>query len=91
MEHLLGEIDFLDVSETANWLRVPKSWVYAHADDLGADHLGKYLRFRPGRILERLDAGPIGGPIVNPPTQRPSPTTTINPTSKVRGTITEQK
>jgi hypothetical protein len=79
------------VKDIADYLRVPPSWVYEHADELGAYRLGKYLRFSLPRVLERLEAGSIGRSNVNPPTQRPSSTPTIFPTSKVRGTTTEQK
>jgi excisionase family DNA binding protein len=47
--------DFLTVSEVAARLRVKSSWVYQHADDLGAYRLGKYLRFSWDRVLERLE------------------------------------
>jgi hypothetical protein len=79
------------VQELASLLKVPPSWVYAHADQLGAFRLGKYLRFSLPRVLERLEAGSIGRSIVNPPTQQPFSTPTITPTSTVRGTTTEQK
>lgn len=46
--------ELLNVSEVAIRLRVPKSWVYGHADDIGALRVGKYLRFQWSRVLERL-------------------------------------
>jgi excisionase family DNA binding protein len=46
--------EFLTVQEVADRLRVKVSWVYAHADDLGAYRLGKYLRFSWARVLERI-------------------------------------
>jgi len=49
----------LTVPELADRLRVAPSWVYAHADVLGAYRLGKYLRFDWSRVLERLSTGPI--------------------------------
>jgi hypothetical protein len=50
----------LTVQEIADLLRVKPSWVYDHADDLGAFRLGKYLRFSLPRVLERLEgATPI--------------------------------
>ncbi len=49
--------DLLTISEVAVRLRVKVSWVYAHADDLGAYRLGKYLRFSWGRVLEHLERG----------------------------------
>ena len=56
----LGEIDpvtgieILTVEEIATRLKVKTSWVYTHADELGAYKLGKYLRFSWDRVLERL-------------------------------------
>ena len=44
---------FLTASEVAARLEVKPSWVYRHADDLGASRLGKYLRFSWVRVLER--------------------------------------
>lgn len=78
------QLMLLRVNEIAAWLQVDPSWVYAHADDLGAYRLGKYLRFSLERVLDRLEAGPIGGLIVNPPTPRPqlAPTTQSTPTTK---------
>jgi hypothetical protein len=40
----------------ADLLRVKSSWVYDHADDLGAFRLGKYLRFSLWRLMERLES-----------------------------------
>jgi len=45
----------LTVSEVADLLRVKSSWVYDHADDLGAFRLGKYVRFSLPRLMERLE------------------------------------
>lgn len=47
--------EMLTVKEIAERLRVPSSWVYSHAKDLGAYRLGKYLRFTWDRVLEHLD------------------------------------
>ena len=47
----------LTVSEVADLLRVKSSWVYDHADDLGAFRLGRYLRFSMSRLMERLESG----------------------------------
>jgi hypothetical protein len=41
----------------ADLLRVRSSWVYDHADDLGAFRLGKYLRFSLSRLMEKLESG----------------------------------
>lgn len=46
--------DILTVSELAERLRVRSSWVYSHADTLGAYRLGKYLRFSWCRVLQHL-------------------------------------
>jgi len=47
--------NFLKAKELAPRLRVKVSWVYAHAEGLGAYRLGKYLRFSWSRVLERAD------------------------------------
>jgi hypothetical protein len=57
MDRATSSEDFLTVSELAAKLRVRTSWVYQHADDLGAYRLGKYLRFSWDRVLERLEHG----------------------------------
>jgi len=49
------EIEILTVEEIATRLKVKTSWVYTHADELGAYKLGKYLRFSWDRVLERLE------------------------------------
>ena len=49
-----GSTEILTVTEVAQRLRVAPSWVYGHADLLGAYRLGKYLRFDWKRVLERL-------------------------------------
>jgi hypothetical protein len=46
--------EMLTVQEIAKRLRVAPSWVYGHADDLGAYRLGKYLRFDWNRVLASL-------------------------------------
>ncbi len=45
----------LTVQEVAELLRVKPSWIYDHADELGAFRLGKYLRFALPRVMERLE------------------------------------
>jgi excisionase family DNA binding protein len=45
----------MTVNELAKRLQLKSSWVYAHADELGAYRLGKYLRFSWTRVLEFLD------------------------------------
>ena len=47
--------ELLTVQQVADQLHLKSSWVYAHADDLGAYRLGKYLRFRWDRVLARLE------------------------------------
>ena len=44
----------LTVDGLAALLRVPRSWVYSHAADLGAYKLGKYLRFDWEEVHARL-------------------------------------
>lgn len=86
MEPVVDKSKLLGVNEIADWLQVPPSWVYAHADELGAYRLGKYLRFEPSRVLERLREGPVGRSIVNPPTPRPPLTPIQKATSDGHGT-----
>ena len=57
--------EILTVQEVAVRLRVKPSWVYAHADDLGAYRLHKYLRFAWSRVLERIENN-VGGPDQRP-------------------------
>jgi len=70
----------LTVGEVAYRLSVKPSWVYDHAEALGAFHLGKYLRFSWSRVLERLE-GKAGeglhvGPYFGPSAQLPQTTPT---------------
>jgi hypothetical protein len=51
--------EILTVDQVAIRLQLNPSWVYAHADQLGAYRTGKYLRFRWQRVLERLEQSPI--------------------------------
>ena len=48
-------MDLMTVEEVAAKLRLKRSWVYCHADELGVYRLGKYLRFSWPRVLECLD------------------------------------
>jgi hypothetical protein len=66
------EIELKTVNELAELLRLKPSWVYDHADDLGAFRLGKYLRFSMPRVMERLERGEVGCTDVGSPTQRPN-------------------
>jgi hypothetical protein len=52
--------EILTVPELAERLRVGTSWVYSHADILGAYRLGKYVRFSWKRVLGRLEQS-LGG------------------------------
>jgi hypothetical protein len=67
--------NLMTVKEIAGVLRVPSSWVYDHADELGGYRLGKYLRFDLSRVFERLQKGAIRRSIITP-TQRPIPNET---------------
>jgi hypothetical protein len=69
--------EILMVEEVAVRLRVKPSWVYGHADELGAFRLGKYLRFSWREILARM-ANPASTNHLGVPAQRPSPTS-MNP------------
>jgi len=80
----------LTPDELAVRLRVKRSWVYGHADELGAYRLGKYLRFSLPRVLERLEAGAVATPDVNLPTQRPLSNPIKKGTSGDHGTNSEQ-
>ena len=90
MEPAIDKSNLLKVNEIAAWLGVKQSWVYAHADELGAYRLGKYLRFSLPRVLERLEAGAVAIPDVNLPTQRPLPNPIKKGTSDDHGTNSEQ-
>jgi hypothetical protein len=46
--------DLLTVSQLSSKLQVKRSWVYSHADQLGAFRVGKYLRFSWTRVCDRL-------------------------------------
>ena len=61
-----GPRRLLTAAEVSEWWGVERSWVYAHADDLGARRLGAgprpRLRFDPDDVAERLgEALPIDG------------------------------
>ena len=55
---------FVDAAEVAHRLGVKRSWVYAHADEIGAIRLGNgsraRLRFDPDTVAERLRVGSVG-------------------------------
>ena len=56
IEQWLGSLErLLEVVQVAALLKVPKSWVYANADDIpGVLRLGGYVRFRPAVIRQFL-------------------------------------
>lgn len=56
IEQWLGSLDrLLEADQVAALLKVPTSWVYAHADEIpGVLRLGRYLRFRPTVIKQFL-------------------------------------
>jgi predicted DNA-binding transcriptional regulator AlpA len=58
IEQWLGSLDcLLQTEDVAKLLKVPKSWVYANADEIpGVLHLGRYVRFRPA-IINRFLGG----------------------------------
>jgi excisionase family DNA binding protein len=45
----------LDASEVAQILRVPRSWVYSHLNELPTIRLGRYVRFRRAEIERFLE------------------------------------
>jgi len=45
----------LTVDELAAILRVPKSWIYSHQDQLPTVRLGRYVRFKRSEIESFLD------------------------------------
>jgi len=55
-QYMKTQEPLLTVQEVAEVLRVKPSWIYDHADDLGAFRLGKYLRFSLSRLMERLES-----------------------------------
>ena len=79
MNATLGETKLLTVPELASRLRVKNSWIYCHADELGAFRLGKYLRFSWVGVINRLaevSDGHAGPNCVGVAAQRPSPRST---------------
>jgi excisionase family DNA binding protein len=45
----------LTVEELAEILRVPKSWIYSHQDQLPTVRLGRYVRFKRSEIASFLE------------------------------------
>ena len=81
--------EILTVSETAERLRVAPSWIYGHAELLGAYRLGKYLRFSWKRVLERLEHS-SGAVYVGVAAQRPSREALNTEACSAHGTTEEQ-
>ena len=50
-----GKDMLLKAEEVAQMLRVPKSWVYSHLQELPAIRLGRYVRFRRSDIERFLE------------------------------------
>jgi predicted DNA-binding transcriptional regulator AlpA len=61
IELWLGNLDrVLEAEEVAALLKVPKSWVYANADEIpGVLRLGRYVRFRPAVIRQFLGGSEV--------------------------------
>jgi len=60
-EQWLGSLDVLLLAEeVAPLLKVPKTWIYANADQIpGSIRLGRYLRFRPAVIKSFLGGSEV--------------------------------
>lgn len=61
IEHWLGSLDvLLKAEQVAALLKVPKSWVYANADEIpGVLRRGRYIRFRPSVIQQLLGGSEV--------------------------------
>lgn len=61
VEQWLGSLDRLfEAGEVAALLKVPKSWVYANADQIpGVLQLGRYVRFRPAIVNSFLGGSEV--------------------------------
>ncbi len=59
VERWLGSLDpVLTANEVAGLLKVPRSWVYANADEIpGVLRLGRYVCFRPA-VIKLFLGGP---------------------------------
>jgi hypothetical protein len=83
--------EMLTVPEVAERLRVPASWVYGHAELLGAYRLGKYLRFEWRRVLGQLRAAKKSKQALGSQPQRPSLAQIDSRVYDTHGTTREQK
>ena len=88
---ILAPDDLITVDEVASKLRVKRSWVYSHADKLGAYRLGKYLRFSWERVLKHLESASVTSTEVGVIAQRPSLSREKQEPYKRQGTDREQK
>jgi excisionase family DNA binding protein len=52
-----SEVALLTAEEVAQILRVPRSWVYGHLNELPVIRLGRYVRFRHSEIVRFLEQG----------------------------------
>jgi hypothetical protein len=70
-----GPQRLLSAAQVSAWCGVDRSWVYEHADELGALRLGTgpkpRLRFDPERVAARLSP-PTAAPPADPPVPRHS-------------------
>jgi len=82
--------EILTVSEVADRLRLAPSWVYAHADSLGAYRFGKYLRFSWRVVLQRAEQT-SGAKNVGVTAQRPKTEAMNSEGCNEHGTTREQK
>ncbi|HEV2132632.1 MAG TPA: hypothetical protein VGR47_00070 [Terracidiphilus sp.] len=61
VEAWLGSLEpVLDAERASQLMHVPKSWVYANADEIpGVLRLGHYIRFRPAVLLPFLNGSEV--------------------------------
>ena len=61
VENWLGGLaPLLDAERASQLMAVPRSWVYANADDIpGVLRLGHYVRFRPAVLLPFLQSSDV--------------------------------
>lgn len=85
------QTEVLTVGELAAVLQVRVSWVYRHANELGALRLGKYLRFVLPDVIELLKGQGTASSVVKPSTLRPNLNTTKSINFDEQGTTREQK
>ena len=85
LEMLRVREGLVDALEVANYLGVDRSWVYEHADELGARRLGNgpraRLRFSLAEVDERLSACSAGRESATP---EPAPRGALRPRRRRR-------